>query len=104
MKEFYLGQRKYETQKVCFKTEVENCLLFKDLETCKECTENYFLNEQGECQIYPEQSIDNCIIYCSENHCCECKNGFFLDHNACQPVIEIEKCIKYDGKSHENKC
>lgn len=50
-----------------------------DYQTCKLCSENYYLDLNDKCEKYPERVVSECKKYKTLRTCLECKEGFHID-------------------------
>ena len=90
---------------ICEKTIIENCIEFMTFKTCKICAPNYYLNDLKTCSSFPITVIENCLEYTSNTKCKRCQNKFFLESiYECKPVLEIEKCVSYNGSINTSIC
>ena len=90
----------------CIIGEIDNCATYSsfDLEICKICKENYFLDD-NKCHLYPKESITNCAKYLTESECGECLQNFYLLSKIhCAPIEKIENCELYSTTADETIC
>lgn len=98
-KDNYVG-----TTDVCQKVVVTNCNQIATYNTCKFCSDGYYLNN-GVCEIFPKTPIDSCAAYSSEKVCKACKQGFYLASSAsCLNNTNITNCQTYATNTSTTVC
>lgn len=74
----------------------------KEMFTCIECKEDYFLNESKQCEESLGKSIKGCLNYSKPNICEECNPSLFLNSNTCWPRTKLINCKSF--KIDEDVC
>jgi hypothetical protein len=71
------------------------CLTYNNDGICTECTIGYYLNEEQNCMINPE----NCINAKADGTCLECVGGFIENNGIC--IKELPFCTVYSPITHD---
>ena len=86
------------------KKDLPFCTKLQNINTCSECTSNYFLNPDGNC--LPINKHDFCTEYSklsSKSECIKCETGYYLSQNGlCLHRIDsriIVECTEYSPKN-----
>lgn len=84
---------------------IENCLEMNIAQDkCGVCSEGYFVNDDGDCELYPSGVID-CIEYKDEKNCIKCERNYYLINNECVRSTRLVKdCYYYRGEGLCNEC
>jgi hypothetical protein len=79
-------------------SKVANCRIYKDLDSCSECIQGYYIQNN---QCVPVNLAENCLNYNGITGACqECSNKYYLDENnsnTCTARIkslEIKHCLQ----------
>jgi hypothetical protein len=71
---------------------------------CGTCSLGYYVNEDGDCELYPSGVI-NCIQYKDETECSKCEKNYYLLNNECIRSKRLVKdCSYYDGDGLCSEC
>lgn len=77
---YYL--KKDEETKItsCVFNNITNCVqLNVNTGKCSLCSNQYFVNENGDCQL--ADFINNCTVYLSKNQCKKCEDEYYVSEN-----------------------
>lgn len=73
------------------KQNIPHCLEMSITEDkCGSCSTGYFVNTDGDCELYPSGVI-NCIEYADEKNCAKCEKNYYLINNEC---IRSKRLVK----------
>ena len=80
----------------CVATEVPNCMLYSDYDSCQKCMDKFYLTVDNKCLVYPAEPVPFCEVYLNSTSCQLCQNRYYMsDVNTCSPVTEILNCENY---------
>ena len=96
------------SQTACETALASNCASFDPgLNVCNACADGYFLTEDEECEIYPEEPVSNCKDYSAVDQCDKCISGHHFKNSECVAISaenKIDNCILYDTSSASIDC
>ena len=103
--DYILGSIDQVPHEICISADIDNCLIYENLNTCLECRKGYYVSTNGKCNGYPLEPLGNCLVYKSFNHCQTCAEGFHVANDGgCAENEKIEWCQGYDGEAEETTC
>ncbi|CAD8213829.1 unnamed protein product [Paramecium pentaurelia] len=74
----------------CLKCQIP-CLECLDIQTCKTCSDNYIIDDQGKCT----QCIQNCEYCIDSTNCVKCFDEFYYHDQACIPCSDqCQTCVQ----------
>jgi hypothetical protein len=78
----------------CAQANIPNCAAYEEFDRCSRCETGYFVNENYQCELMPEEAIDNCFEYFHAKKCRKCLDDYYMASDTkCSPHAKtIESC------------
>jgi hypothetical protein len=69
---------------------VPNCIRFSDANTCVQCINGYFLQNN---LCFESEVVENCLTYSAQKVCFQCKQSFALDSQKFCVPVKAKNCL-----------
>lgn len=92
--EYYIGNKGLNCEFNPFG--VPGCLVYADLNYCKQCASNLYLSENTCVSVPTKNLIPNCKLYYDETSCNECMHGYLNDKGLCRKIL-ANNCLTYQS-------